>query len=176
MGFFANLKEFYKENKVVINAVLFGLGVGALGGIAIGFHAAANENHNDGLRECVELGTTTQVTPVVPAVSTEINPDVTIDKFGIVRGAIDDEYTANWDDKYRADYLKVLYLAGKMNLEDGEKYIIERCDEFNPDNVQHLPIVSHLIDGTGVYPPDLAELERDVEGLRRVPERYEIAE
>lgn len=65
-----------------------------------------------------------------------------------------------WKEEYREVYDKVNEFANTIDLEDGEMYIIERNSEFDDYRKEHnLPtnIVSHMIDGDGVYPPD----ERD---------------
>ena len=62
-----------------------------------------------------------------------------------------------WKEEYREVYDKVNEFATTIDLEDGEMYIIERNSEFDGYRKEHnLPtnIVSHMIDGDGVYPPD----------------------
>ena len=62
-----------------------------------------------------------------------------------------------WDEKYRENYDAVVALANSLNLYNGEMFIIEDQKQYiNDDNFQTMdkdhPIVSHLVNNTGVYP------------------------
>ena len=67
--------------------------------------------------------------------------------------------TNDWDEKYRDNFNAVKDFANTLNLFEGEMFIIEDqkqyagTDTFMDLDEEH-PIVSHLIDGTGVYPHD----------------------
>lgn len=67
--------------------------------------------------------------------------------------------TNGWDEKYRDNFNAVKDFANTLNLFEGEMFIIEDqkqyagTDTFANLDEEH-PIVSHLIDGTGVYPND----------------------
>jgi len=67
--------------------------------------------------------------------------------------------TNGWDEKYRDNFNAVKDFANTLNLFEGEMFIIEDqkqyagTDTFMDLDEDH-PIVSHLIDGTGVYPND----------------------
>lgn len=54
------------------------------------------------------------------------------------------------EEKYRETYDRVVEFAKTLPLIDGESYWIDRDDRYNNGEV----IVSHMIDGTGVYPDD----------------------
>lgn len=67
-------------------------------------------------------------------------------------------WEANWDEKYRDEYNKVIDFAKTLNLVEGESYIIEDQKQYIEDGCypamdETMPIVSHMIFGTGVYPP-----------------------
>lgn len=64
-----------------------------------------------------------------------------------------------WDEKYRDEYNKVIDFAKTLNLVEGESYIIEDQKQYIEDGCfpamdETIPIVSHMIFGTGVYPPE----------------------
>ena len=65
-----------------------------------------------------------------------------------------DPYT--WNEKYAENYNKVNEFADTLKLEKGEMFIIEdhtQYDDFT--SVDHTrPIVSHLVDGVGIYPDE----------------------
>lgn len=67
--------------------------------------------------------------------------------------------TNGWDEKYRDNFNAVKDFANTLNLFEGEMFIIEDQKQYaGTDTFMNLdeehPIVSHLIDGTGVYPRD----------------------
>ena len=72
----------------------------------------------------------------------------------------DEKLPANgWDEKYRDNFNAVKDFANTLNLFEGEMFIIEDQKQYaGTDTFMNLdeehPIVSHLIDGTGVYPND----------------------
>ena len=63
-----------------------------------------------------------------------------------------EEIFSNWDDKYLENWKAVNEFANHLNLYSGESFIIEDPVQFNIDS-DH-PIVSHLINGDGCYPPE----------------------
>ena len=68
-------------------------------------------------------------------------------------------WEANWDEKYRENYNRVTEFAKTLNLEEGECYIIEDQKQYIEDGCYPtmdvtMPIVSHMIFGTGAYPPE----------------------
>ena len=60
-----------------------------------------------------------------------------------------DSLSKDWSEEYREGWNAVNELAKSLNLKDGESYIIERNSEYSDE-----PIISHMIDYTGVYPPE----------------------
>ena len=56
-----------------------------------------------------------------------------------------------WDEKYAENYNKVNEFADTLKLEKGEMYIIEDQTQY-ASIADNRPIVSHLVDGIGVYP------------------------
>lgn len=64
-----------------------------------------------------------------------------------------------WDEKYRENYDAVVAFANTLNLYDGEMFIIEDQKQYiDDDNFVNMdkdhPIVSHLVNNTGVYPEE----------------------
>lgn len=60
------------------------------------------------------------------------------------------------EEKYRETYDQVIEFAKTLQLRDGESYWIDRDDRYNDGEI----IVSHLIDGIGVYPDEEPETEK----------------
>lgn len=63
-----------------------------------------------------------------------------------------EEIFSNWDEKYRENWDEVNKFAKHLNLYSGEAFTIEDPSQFDIDS-DH-PIVSHLVDGDGCYPPE----------------------
>ena len=63
-----------------------------------------------------------------------------------------EEIFSNWDEKYFENWKAVNEFANHLNLYSGESFIIEDPAQFNIDSEN--PIVSHLINGDGCYPPE----------------------
>ena len=75
----------------------------------------------------------------------------------IEKKSTDEEFVNGWDEKYRENYDAVVALANSLNLYNGEMFIIEDQKQYiNNDNFPTMdkdhPIVSHLVNNTGVYP------------------------
>lgn len=71
--------------------------------------------------------------------------------------SVGDAPVNGWDEKYRENYDAVVALANSLNLYNGEMFIIEDQKQYiNNDNFVGMdkdhPIVSHLVNNTGVYP------------------------
>jgi hypothetical protein len=62
------------------------------------------------------------------------------------------DYFSNWDEKYRKNWNAVNKFAQDLILEDGESYLLEDAKQYNVP-CDHA-MISHLIDGTGCYPPE----------------------
>lgn len=67
--------------------------------------------------------------------------------------------TIGWDEKYRDNFNAVKDFANTLNLFEGEMFIIEDQKQYiGTDTFMNLdeehPIVSHLMHGNGIYPPD----------------------
>ena len=70
-----------------------------------------------------------------------------------------DEMKKNWEENYKDNWDEVIECVKRLNLKPGEMFIIEDQKQYiGKDNYfkvdPNIPIVSHLIDGTGCYPPD----------------------
>ncbi len=75
----------------------------------------------------------------------------------IEKKSTNEESVNGWDEKYRENYDAVVAFANSLNLFNGEMFIIEDQKQYINDDIyanmdKDHPIVSHLIDGTGVYP------------------------
>ena len=75
------------------------------------------------------------------------------------RRSTDDKFINCWDEKYRENYDAVVAFANTLNLYDGEMFIIEDQKQYIDDDTfadldKNHPIVSHLINSTGVYPEE----------------------
>lgn len=58
----------------------------------------------------------------------------------------------NWKEDYRDSFNEVTELSKRITLHPGESYMIEEPRQFGLDTDR--PVVSHLINGTGCYPPE----------------------
>ena len=61
----------------------------------------------------------------------------------------------NWKEDYRDSFDEVTELSKRITLHPGESYMIEEPRQFGLDTDR--PIVSHLINGTGCYPPEVKD-------------------
>lgn len=59
-------------------------------------------------------------------------------------------WTRGWKEEYRDNWNLVHEFSDKLELEPGESYMIERMS----DDETGKNVVSHMVDYTGVYPPD----------------------
>ena len=60
-----------------------------------------------------------------------------------------------WDEKYREQWDRVVDFAKTLDLEDGEAYYIEDQKQYKESGVdQSVPVISHMVDNWGVYPPE----------------------
>ena len=61
----------------------------------------------------------------------------------------------NWKEDYRDSFDEVTELSKRITLAPGESYMIEEPRQFGLDTDQ--PVVSHLINGAGCYPPEVKD-------------------
>ena len=57
-----------------------------------------------------------------------------------------------WDEKYRENWDEVNKFAEHLDLYTGEAFMIEDPKQFDVESDK--PIISHLVDGEGCYPPE----------------------
>lgn len=62
---------------------------------------------------------------------------------------------SGWKEDYRDSFDEVTELSKRITLYPGESYMIEEPRQFGLDTDQ--PVVSHLINGTGCYPPEVKD-------------------
>ena len=62
---------------------------------------------------------------------------------------------SNWKEDYRDSFDEVTELTKRITLHPGESYMIEEPRQFGLDTDR--PVVSHLINGTGCYPPEVKD-------------------
>lgn len=66
--------------------------------------------------------------------------------------------TSGWTEEYRASYDKVKAFADELPMVKGEMFIIEPASTYSDDEWfvgdPNKPVVSHLINGDGCYPPE----------------------
>ena len=62
---------------------------------------------------------------------------------------------SDWREEYRDNFNEVTELAKRITLAPGESFMIEEPRQFGLDTDQ--PVVSHLINGTGCYPPEVKD-------------------
>lgn len=63
-----------------------------------------------------------------------------------------DPWTSNWDEKYREKWDKVNEFAKTLDLDEGESFWIDEPSQYDVESNE--PIVSHMIYGSGCYPPE----------------------
>lgn len=63
-----------------------------------------------------------------------------------------DPWTSNWDEKYREKWDKVNEFAKTLDLDEGESFWIDEPSQYDVEGNE--PIVSHMINGSGCYPPE----------------------
>lgn len=104
---------------------------GAVGIVGIGYAASSNGKKKE----------TAQALPVESETKEEELP------YGCSR----------WDEQYRENWDKVNQFAETLELKPGEEFMISDpyiyMEPDSPD-VEMKPLVSHLVDSTGVYPPE----------------------
>ena len=72
----------------------------------------------------------------------------------------DEEFRRLWETEYKDTYDKVTAFAETLDLKRGETYIIEDQKQYilngtaGPKMDPSKPIVSHLVDNCGLYPPE----------------------
>jgi hypothetical protein len=70
----------------------------------------------------------------------------------------DDPWTRGWKEDYRENYNKVCDFANTLDLVKGEEFVISDTKQFENESWfkgdATKPVVSHLIDGDGCYPPE----------------------
>lgn len=64
-----------------------------------------------------------------------------------------DPWTSNWDEKYREKWDKVNEFAKTLDLDEGESFWIDEPSQYDVESDE--PIVSHMINGSGCYPPEI---------------------
>jgi len=140
-------KEFYQEHKRPINTILFGLGSAAVGGAIV--YGASRHRTDD---------TDTDIRSLPEPNDIEQNELISMEEQEQQTGY--DEYlTRNWREDMRENWDRVNALAETLNLRDGEEYYITGPNSYGNKTT----IVSHLIDGDGVYPPDDDNKTKDEE-------------
>lgn len=77
----------------------------------------------------------------------------------IEKKSTNEESVNGWDEKYRENYDAVVAFANSLNLFNGEMFIIEDQKQYIDDDTfadldKNHPIVSHLVNNTGVYPEE----------------------
>lgn len=77
----------------------------------------------------------------------------------IEKKSTDEGFVNGWDEKYRENYDAVVAFADTLNLFNGEMFIIEDQKQYIDDDTfadldKNHPIVSHLVNNTGVYPEE----------------------
>ena len=65
------------------------------------------------------------------------------------------EDDSSWNEDYRDSFDEVTELSKRITLHPGESYMIEEPRQFGLDTDR--PVVSHLINGTGCYPPEVKD-------------------
>lgn len=63
-----------------------------------------------------------------------------------------DPWISNWDEKYREKWDKVNEFAKTLDLDEGESFWIDEPSQYDVESDE--PIVSHMIYGSGCYPPE----------------------
>lgn len=128
MKFFDKFKSFYNNHKTAVKIAICVTGTAIAAGVGY-----AAYKHADKVFDAIPDQPSVNLIP-----DTYENEDDT---------DIDTRY--EWKEEYRNTYDLVKEFASGLELKDGEAYIIEHNSEWSDDN-----IVSHMIDETGVYPPD----------------------
>ena len=131
MKFFDKCKSFYNNHKTAVKIAICVAGTAIAA--SVGYAAY---KHADRVFDAIPDQPSVNLIPDIP--DTYENEDNT---------DIDTRY--EWKEEYRNTYDLVKEFASGLELKDGEAYTIEHNSEWSDDN-----IVSHMIDETGVYPPD----------------------
>lgn len=70
----------------------------------------------------------------------------------------DDPWTRGWKEEYRENYNKVCDFANTLDLVRGEEFVISDTKQFENEpwfkGDATKPVISHMIDGDGCYPPE----------------------
>lgn len=65
----------------------------------------------------------------------------------------DEKKENEWDETYKETYDKVIDFADSLDLKPGEMYVIEDVNQYRGEGLPPDIVVSHLVYGTGIYPP-----------------------
>lgn len=77
------------------------------------------------------------------------------EKYQDTQKDVTNEINTSWKEDYRDSFNEVTELSKRITLAPGESYMIEEPRQFGLDTDQ--PVVSHLINGTGCYPPEVKD-------------------
>ena len=132
------ISEFYKKHPVGCNVAIGAIGITVLGLIKYKF------SHTESVdEEIVEI----PFEYMKEAEEKIADDDIETEIVETESKTINDRY--EWKEEYREGWNMVHEFSKTLPLIDGESYYIERNSEYSDD-----PIISHMIDDSGVYPPD----------------------
>ena len=151
MKIIEKVKKFYNDHRFACNIVLSCIGVGTVIYVGNKVVSSSSKSVEYPFKYTPKIGiddeeNTMEITEV-PVRVNEIKEEKDTIPY----------WTRGWKEDYRDNWDKVCEFAKTLDLEDGENYSIEFYKEYEEYRKEHgldKNIVSHMVHGTGVYPPD----------------------
>ena len=145
----AKIKEFNEKHPKLSSAIIKTqavIGVGLIFGAtyAVGYSNGQKNLVNDIKAECDKRKE-----------EKDNSESVNYDSFN---KEFNDPYTRGWKEDYRENYDKVCDFANTLDLVKGEEFVISDTKQFENESWfkgdATKPVVSHMINGDGCYPPE----------------------
>ena len=145
----AKIEEFNEKHPKLSSAIIKTqavIGVGLIFGItyAVGYNNGQKDLVNDIRAECDKR-------------KEEINNSETV-SYDSFNKEFNNPWTRGWKEDYRENYNKVCDFANTLDLVKGEEFVISDTKQFENESWfkgdATKPVVSHMINGDGCYPPE----------------------
>lgn len=77
------------------------------------------------------------------------------EKYQDAQKDVTNEINTNWTEDYRDTWDEIHELVDRIDLAPGETYVLEEASQLGVE--ANKPVISHLVYGTGCYPPEVDE-------------------
>jgi hypothetical protein len=150
----AKIEELHEKHPKVADALVKTQAVVAVGLIFGATYAAGySDGHKAFERKLTDVADEIKKERVPEESGTE--PTVSYDSFN---KEFNDPWSRGWKEEYRENYNKVCDFANTLDLVRGEEFVISDTKQFENEpwfkGDATKPVISHMIDGDGCYPPE----------------------